>query len=60
MIMAEINLEAHLLRYMQGSVKNLSKQRLSDSVISFLGNGPIYALSSRVTPTLLQSVEVEI
>ena len=39
---------------------NLSKQPISDQTLSLLGKGPKFALSNRVTPSLLQSVEVGI
>ena len=39
---------------------NLSSRRLNSYIRSLLGKGPNYALTNRVTPTLLHSVEVGI
>ena len=39
---------------------NLSSYPLKDSIVSLLGRGPKYALTNRVTPSLLHSVEVGI
>ena len=41
-------------------IVNLSKQPLNNSIQSLLEKGPNYALTNRVTPTLMQSIEVGI